>query len=151
MTDQAKLAQDTIDEIEERRAKKRKERDAAEAEQFAIDLEALEALEDEHGIGVIGSVKTARFVPGLTTRVFFKPPTEAQYNRYTEQYGRATDKKSTGGQRDALKLLAQSCWVYPKEDEIRKALVEAFPGLLVSVGLEVAKAGEAERAEEGKG
>lgn len=142
---------DKIEEIEERRKKRREAYEKAEAAQFAIDLEALDALEGEHGVDVLGSVKVPRFVEGLTTRVFFKPPKPAQYQRYQEQYGKATDKKSTAGQRAAIELLANSCWAYPADQEIRAKLCEEFPGLLVSVGLAAAKKGEGEKEEEGKG
>lgn len=140
-----------IDEIEERRAKRRAEHEKAEQAQFETDLEELDKLEAEHGAGVVGAVKCARFVPGLTTRVFFKPPTQAQYTRYTDQYGRATDKKSTAGQRAALELLGNACWLYPADPSVREQLVEAFPGLAVAVGLSAAKRGEAEQEAEGKG
>lgn len=139
------------DEIEERRAQRRKENEKAAEAQFELDLEELDKLEGEHGVDAIGAVKVARFVEGLTTRVFFKTPTTAQYQRYQDQYGRATDKKSSTGQRDAIELLAKSTWAYPQDDERRTKLVEEFPGLLVSVGLAAAKKAEAEKEEEGKG
>jgi hypothetical protein len=140
----------TQEEIEERRAKRRAELAKVEKEQFEKDLEALDELEIEHGHGTIGSAKTAHFVPGLPTRVFFRTPKGPEYTRYTEQYGRATDKKSTAGQRDALTLLGKTCWLYPKDDDTKKALAETFPGLLVSVGLAASKKAEAETEAEGK-
>lgn len=140
----------SIEEIEKRRAERQKAHAEAEAKQFEIDLAALDSLEEQHGAGAIGSVKTPRFVPGLTTRVFFRSPSEDEYARYTSQYGRATDKKSTTGQRDALALLGRTCWLYPADPEIRKGLGETFPGLAVVVGLAVSKRGEGEQEAEGK-
>lgn len=140
----------TVEEIQEQRAKRREEHEKVEKEQFAIDLAALDELEAEHGAAAVGSVKVPRFVPGLTTRVFFRDPTEDEYTRYTKQYGAATDNKSTAGQRGAISLLARSCWLYPKDAETRKALGAAFPGLAVAVGLAAAKRGEGEQEAEGK-
>lgn len=140
----------TVEQIQEQRAKRRAEHERIEKDQFAIDLAALDELEAELGVDAVGSMKAPRFVPGLTTRVFFRSPSEDEYARYTKQYGTATDKKSTTGQRDALSLLGRTCWLYPKEVETRKALVEAFPGLAVAVGLAAAKRGEGEQEAEGK-
>lgn len=134
----------------ERREKRRQEHERAEKAQFDVDFEALDGLEAEHGYGAIGAVKAPRFVPGLTTRVYFRSPSEDEYARYTSQYGRATDKKSTQGQRDAIALLGRTCWLYPREDEKKKAMLEAFPGLAVVVGLAVAKRGEGEQEDEKK-
>jgi hypothetical protein len=141
----------SVEEIEARRAARKAEAAKAEAEQFAKDLEALDALEVEHGDGAIGSVKAARFVPGLTTRVFFRSPEGPEYDRYAASYGKATTKQSTTGQRDALALLGRAVWLYPKDEEAKKGLVETFPGLLVAIGLSAAKRAEAAEVEEGKG
>lgn len=139
-----------IAEIEERRAARRAELAKAEEAQFVKDLEALDELEAQHGAGVVGSVRCARFIPGLPTRVFVRPPKADEYDRYTSQYGRAKDKQSTAGQRDAIKLLGTTCWLYPVDKDVRAKLVEEFPGLLIAVGLEAAKRGEAEAEEEKK-
>jgi hypothetical protein len=78
----------TIDEIEERRAKRAAEAKKAETEQFAVDLSALDELEAQHGSGCVVSVKCARFIPGLPTRVFCRPPRPDEYERYTSTYER---------------------------------------------------------------
>lgn len=140
-----------IEELEAKRAARKAEAAKVEEAQLVKDLEALDALEIEHGDGGVGAVKTPRFVPGLTTRVFFRSPKPEEYQRYTDQYGKATTKQSPAGQRDALSLLARTCWLHPKDDETKKAIIEAFPGLPVVIGLAVAKRAEAAEVEEGKG
>lgn len=150
MSDEEKKPPRTADEIQEERAKRRKDLEKAEEAQNATDLEALNTLEIEHGDGMVRAVKVPTFMRGLPRRVFFKAPTTPQYQRYTDTYGRATTKQSPAGQRAALELLGKSCWLYPTNQEQREALVEAFPGLEVSVGLAAAKLGEAEQENEGK-
>lgn len=140
----------TIEEIEARRAERKKEHEKAEAEQFAIDLEALDALECEHGDGTIGAIKV-RFKKGQPTRAFYKTPTQAQYQRYKDQVHKAVDKKNLGSQRAAQELLARSCWVYPKDEAAQSEMLEAFPGLLTSIGLGAAALAEGKQEEEGKG
>jgi hypothetical protein len=136
--------------IQERREQRREQYEKAKKAQFEIDLEALDSLEAEHGYGAVGSIEATRYVDGLTTRVFFRTPSTEEYDRYTKQYGRATDKKSTEGQRDALALLGRTCWLYPADVEVRKKMVTTFPGLAVVVGLAAAKRGEGEQEAEGK-
>lgn len=140
----------SIEELEARRAERKKEHEKAEAEQFGIDLEALDALETEHGDGTIGAIKV-RFKKGTPTRAFFKTPTQAQYKRYTDQVHKAVDKKSLGKQREAQELLARSCWVYPKDEAAQNEMLEGFPGLLTSIALGAAALAEGKQEEEGKG
>lgn len=141
----------TLEELDERRAKRKAEYEAAKAAQYLKDREALDALEVEHGQGMVGIAETPRYVPGLPVLVFFRSPKPAEYTRYTDQYGRATEKQSTAGKRDALSLLGRTCWLHPTDEETKKAIFEAFPGLLVAVGLGVAKKAEADAEAEGKG
>lgn len=140
---------DRIEELEARRAARRAEREQAEREQYAQDLEALEALEDEHG--TVAAVKVAMFTPGFPTRAFIKTPTNAQYKRYVDQVGKAVEKKNQKSQREAQEILAKSCWIYPKEEADRAAMLEKFPGLLTTIALAGAALAEGKAEEEKNG
>jgi ribosomal protein L35AE/L33A len=139
--------EETIEEIEERRAKKQALRTDAEKKQYRIDLLARDALEDEHG--KIAAVRVA-FTSGQPTCAFVRTPTPAQYKRFVDQVGRATEKKNIASQREATELLAKSCWVYP-EPGAQESMLEAFPGLLSSIGVCAARLAEGKAEEEGKG
>jgi len=138
-----------IAEIEARREARLADLANKEAEQRALDLEAREALEAEHG--TTAEVKVTRYAPGFPTAAFVKTPEPVHYKRYVDMIGRAVEKKSAKDQRAASELLARACWVYPADDEARNAMLEKFPGLLTPISLAAAKLGEGAEAEEGKG
>lgn len=139
----------SIEEIEARRAKRKAEQEEAEKAQYEVDLEALDALEAEHG--VIAAVRVTRFVKGHPTRAFLKTPTQAQYKRYVDQVAKAHAKDNKKAVRDAQELLAKSCWVYPKEEKEREAMLDAFPGILTSIAISATALAEGRAEEEGKG
>jgi hypothetical protein len=142
-------AADEIAALEERRAKKQAERAEAEAVQHLADLTEREKLEDE--FDAVATVKVARFIPGQPTIAIVKTPGTAEYKRYLDQVGRAVDKKSTAGQRAAQELLAHSCWIYPREVEARKAMLDAFPGILTPIVIAATQLAEGKVEEEVKG
>ena len=117
-----------IEELEKKLADKRAERAKAEEAQYELDLEARLALEDEHG--TIAAVKVARFAPGQPTCAYLRVPTGPEYKRYKDQIHYAVEAKSVPKQQNAAETLAKSCWVYPSTDEAKKAMLDAFPGLL---------------------
>lgn len=140
----------TIEQLEERRAERKKVHADAEAEQFATDLAALDALEIEHGDGTIGAVKV-QFKKGHPTRAFFKTPTKMQYDRYRKQIQKAVEKKNLSAQYEAQELLAKSCWIYPVEQEAKDEMIDSFPGLYASMAIGAASLAEGRNEEEGKG
>jgi hypothetical protein len=133
--------------LEKRRAEREEASAKARAEQRLLDEEAYEDLKDEHAVA---SVSTSRFVEGQPTMAIVRMPTPSEYKRYVDQIGANVAKKSTKGQRDAQELLANSCWVYPREVEARKAMLEVFPGLLTPLSMAAAKLAEGNAEEEGK-
>lgn len=138
-----------IAELEAKRAARLEALAAEETSQHIRDLEAREELEDVHG--PTAAVKVSKFVKGFPTRAFVKTPTSAQYKRYLAQVGKAVEKKNTAAQREAHDLLALSCWVYPIEQKDREAMLEAFPGLLTTLGAAATVLAEGRQEEEGKG
>lgn len=133
----------------ERRAKLAEAEIKARTEQFADDLEAIEALEAKLGIRIRYSQQVRTFVPGLPVVVGVRAPDPAEYKRMFSSVNRS------GGNGDAkvaaLLLLANACWVYPEEKAVRDQLVEANAALLASVGNFANTLAEVELKEEKNG
>lgn len=143
-------AKKRIEEVEAKRAARKAELSGARDTQLAVDLEALDALECEHGDGKVERLNVDRFVPGHPTFIVLRAPSSALYKRFCDQVSRAAKNNDPGARRAAENALGESCWIYPAEAE-RKAMLEEFPGLLLSVAIRAAKLVEASEAEEGKG
>jgi hypothetical protein len=142
----AKLA-----EIEARRAERKGKLDEAKKVQACADLEAYDALEVEHGDENVASLEVERFVEGHPTFVVLKAPDGPQYKRFVDQVSRAVEKNNLIERRKAQDLLAESCWIYPNTPEARKAMLAAFPGLLVSIAVRATQLVEGKASAEGKG
>jgi len=140
-----------IEAVEKRRAERKVELAKEREAQEATDLEAIDALEMEHGAGGVARLDLERFAKGLPTCVALRTPDPAQYKRFVDQVGKAVEKNNQGARRDAQDLFAKSCWAYPAEQEARDRMLEQFPGLLVSIAIRAAQLVEAKAAEEGKG
>lgn len=134
---------------EERRAEKADAEAEAREEQFATDLEAIEAIESKRGIRIYYSKQVRTFVPGLPVVVGVRAPDPAEYKRMFSMVNKS------GGNGDAkvaaLMTLAEACWVYPEDGAARTALIEANAALLASVGNFANTLAEVELREEGKG
>lgn len=141
-----------LEEIEARRAARRAASDEKRSEQEATDLEAIEALEIQTGEELhTMSPSGGRFVPGVPVRIAFKAPSGDYYKRFCQQARKAGGNLEARGA--AQDMLADVCWVYPPKDdaERRKAVLAAYPGVLVSIAIEAAKLAEFKADEEGKG
>lgn len=139
------------EEIEKRRTERQKSLAEAREAQAVADLEAYDALEVEHGDGSVASLEVERHVTGHPTIVVVKAPSSPQYKRFVDMVGKAVEKNNMAARREAQNILAHSCWIYPAEDDARKAMLEEFPGLLVSIAVRAAALVEGKAAEEGKG
>lgn len=138
----------SIEEIEKRRAERRAAHDQARTDQIAADLGAIDALEAADGVP-LHTMTANGFKPGVPVKIAFRAPTPVQYKRYCDMVGRAD--KDPAARLRAQTMLAESCLVYPPEGEPRKAMIEALPGLLVSLSIEAAKVAELRAEDEGKG
>jgi hypothetical protein len=141
----------TVHELEARRAERRAKQEEDRKAQEAIDLEAIDKLEEELG-EPLNTMTANGFKVGSPVRIAFRAPTPLEYKRYSDQVGRALQKNDTPARVKAQELLAEVCMLYPaaKSDD-RKALLEAFPGVLLSLAIEAAKVAEARAEDEGKG
>jgi hypothetical protein len=141
----------TLGEIEARRAERRAENDKARTAQEALDLEAIDALESERG-EPLHTMTANGYRSGVSVKVAFRAPSAPEYKRYCDLVGKAQERKDPTARRQAQEQLAASCWLYPAQDsDGRKAMLEAFPGVLISLAIEVAKVAELRAEDEGKG
>jgi hypothetical protein len=133
----------TVEEIEKRRADRRASHDSGRAAQEAVDLAAIDALEAEDGTP-LRTMTANGYKPGVPVRIAFRAPSAAEYKRYLDTIGAA--QSNAKSKRGALEVLASTCLVYPAADA-RAALFDAFPGTLVSLAIEAAKAAELQAEE----
>lgn len=140
----------TVEEMEALLASRKADREKAKADQYAKDLEAYAALDEEHGGGV-ARVCVSVFKQGQPTFAVLRMPSGVEYKRYVDQVNRAAEKKNVKATRDAAELLAKACWVYPKEKEAQESMLEEFPGLLTSMAIAASSLAEGKAEDEGKG
>lgn len=131
----------TVEEIEERRAKRKEGIAKARAEQYAKDLEHVDRLEAELGDDRVRILSTTSFVAGLPTLVVVKTPSVAHFSRFRQMVRNAGQKNAKIG--EAKDLLASTCVAYPDE-ETYKRMCEEWPSIHDNVGIEAISLGEAE-------
>lgn len=140
----------SIEEIQARRDAMRAEQEKARAEQHEIDLAALADAEEEHGYDSVRSLVVRGYKKGLPTMAIVKSPGgTAFYKRYSDQVRNSKgDAKKVG---EAQELMGEGCMIYPPPGDVRREMAKAFPGLLVSCGIEAVKLAELDAEEEKKG
>jgi hypothetical protein len=139
----------TLEEIEERRSARKALADKARLEQETRDMEAIDALEVEANES-LHTMTANGYKAGVPVKVAFRPPSAVEYKRYCDGISRS--EKSPVDRRKVQEQLAHVCWVYPAKDTPdRAAVLEAFPGVLISLAIEVAKVAEMAAESEGKG
>lgn len=141
----------TLEELEKKRAARRDAKiNEPRAAQELVDLTAIDALEESTG-EVFLTMTANGYAKGAPVKIAFRTPTPVQYKRYCDKVGQAQAKNDPNDRRKWQEQLASDCLVYPPEgsDEL-KAMLAAFPGLLISLSIEAAKAAELRSEEEGK-
>ncbi|MCL2777719.1 MAG: hypothetical protein FWD73_06915 [Polyangiaceae bacterium] len=143
-----------IEELEKKIEERREAREKAEEAQYEIDLAARLDLEEE--FGKVSEIRVTSYREGFPTRAYVRTPRAVEYKRYKDILHRAHAAKNTKQVQDAGDQLARACWVYPAqssdggESPEQKAMLDAFPGLLVSINIVAAKLAEGRMGEEGK-
>jgi hypothetical protein len=138
-------------EIEKRRADRALAIDKGREAQIGDDLGAIDALEEAEGQSY-RTMTSNGFKPGVPVKVAYRAPSSPEYKRYKDQVSRAASKNDAKARTEAQELLATVCLVYPAPDtKEREALLDAFPGTLISVAIECAKLAELKAEDEGKG
>ena len=145
----------TIEEIEKRRAeRKAKLQEQADA-QRALDMQALDEAEIEHGDTSVCHIDVP-YTPGLPTMVIGRMPKAVELKAY-----RAKMKVTPGetldlaGNNDAASLLGDMVRVYPPKPEpgaldLFAAMCTARPDLKAQLGLPAAKLASGKAAEDSK-
>ena len=139
-------------ELEEKRAQLRAAKiDAPRAEQLEKDTAAILELEIAQD-APLHTMTVPGYKPGAPVRIAFRSPSRAEYKRYLDLVGRAGQKGDAAKRQEAQLQLADVCLVYPTEkDPLREALLEAYPGALISLAIEAAAVAELTSEAEGKG
>jgi hypothetical protein len=114
---------------EQRRAARKEANARAAATQRAIDIEAIDAFEIEHGDANIAITEIA-YEPGLPVLAATRRASGAELKRYQARI--ANEPKATSA---AAAEVGLSCILYPPEGEQRDALLEARPALTVGLGV----------------
>ncbi len=137
-----------VEEIEARRAERKAAAEKARAEQYERDLEAVDELEAKSGSELNISLRVTNFVPGVPCLVGVRAPSELEYKRFFQSVNRAGNADAKMA---AFEQLAKTCWAYPDNEDSRKAMLGANPGLLANVGNLATKLAELQSDAEGKG
>jgi hypothetical protein len=137
-----------LEEIEARRAARKAGLQEPRDEQRAADLEAVDALEIEHGDSNVATLEVP-FTPGLPTLLAARCPKPIELKRYRDTV--KTKKDGTPGDPiGAAIMVGGVCRVYPDAETFAKVL-EARPGVDVQLGLAALKLASAKAEDEGKG
>lgn len=136
-----------IEQIQARRAAAKATAAAADAAQFAVDLEALADLEDAHGPDNVSNVRIP-LVDGLPVLAVCRTPKPSEAKRYREMV-RPDSKGRMGDAARAAEALAAVTLIYPTAEQFA-AMCEARPGLATQVGLEAARLATGRSESEGK-
>ena len=118
------------------------ERKLAE-EQEAIDLEAIDALEVEHGDSNVAVLKVGH-TPGVSVLAAVRCPTSAE----TKMYHSLLKAKKPDADA-AARQLARLCQIYPPKGDERDRQHEARPALAMLLGVAASNLSAAVRLEEG--
>ncbi len=123
-----------LEAIEAKRAARKAKLDEQHAEQLATDLEAVDALETEHGDSNVAVLRVP-FTPGQPALCAARCPNTHEIKRYRDRI------RKDGGKGDpvaAAEEIAAVCRVYPDADTY-KAMLDARPGIHVQLGVEAVK------------
>jgi hypothetical protein len=148
--DEKKLS--PLEQVESRRAAKRKASEAAHDEQAAVDLVAIDALEDEHGFENVAVMSLPFLAKGLPVRVAVKAPTQPLMKRYRDRLKPSRDRRNNEVPGDAAlahEELGGACLIYPAPDVFAK-LSEKRPALQGQLGVQAALLAAAREESEGK-
>ncbi len=148
MTERKLTADERIAAAAARRTDRAEAEAAARKEQFADDLEAIEAIEVKLGARVRCSAQVPNFVDGLPAVVGVRAPSASEHKRFLATIGKA--EKNPDLKLSAVTSLGASCWVYPPDKSTQSAMIESNAGLLLSIGNFAYSLGDVELAAEGK-
>lgn len=120
-----------LEVAEERRAARKAEARKAYEAQRVVDLDAIDALEIEHGDSNVGVINVPH-TDGMPTCVAVRCPKPAELKRFRSRI-KPKHEKDHPDNEAAAEELAKTCRVYPGPDAF-EALCVARPGLAVQLG-----------------
>jgi len=139
------MSEAKIAEIQARREQRKAELEAQRLAQRAKDLEAVDALEEQHGMGRVVVSDLEFYTPGLPTLVAMLVPNRNQFKRYQDM---CAEKKPTAAAL-AAELIGDSCLCYPDKDTHQRVR-DAHPGIHVVAATAAIQASAGHREAEGK-
>lgn len=147
MTEETKSSESRLEAIERKRAERKAAAATARAEQRAADLEALDALEQEHGDHAVKALDVD-CGPGLPTLIVARAANGAEMKRYRHE---AKPPKGSDQPRfaEAGERLGALVRIYPDDATFAKIL-EARPGVLLQLGSAALELATAQDAAAGK-
>lgn len=131
--------------IEAKRGARKSDVDSREDEQYVTDLEAVDALEVEHGDRNV-AVLRVNYVEGLPVLVAVRAPRDPEVKRFRARV-KSEDKDQAVA---AAQELGESCVIYPARDVLAQ-IVKARGNLLIDCGTKALSLVVAKSADEGKG
>ena len=131
--------------IEAKRGARKSDVDSREDEQYVTDLEAVDALEVEHGDRNV-AVLRVNYVEGLPVLVAVRAPRDPEVKRVRARV-KSEDKDQAVA---AAQELGESCVIYPARDVLAQ-IAKARGNLLIDCGTKALSLVVAKSADEGKG
>jgi hypothetical protein len=131
--------------VEERRAARKANLSDEEKAQYELDLEAVDALEQEHGDSNVHVLRVP-YTPGLPVLVAVRAPRDPEVKRFRAKASGDDVLKKV----EASAELGESCRLYPDKD-VFDQLVKARPNLKIDCGVKALGLVVAKSADEGKG
>jgi hypothetical protein len=146
-----KSAAERLAEIEQRRKERQAAADEARLEQEAIDMEAIDKLEEEYGVEGFVFVRLNSHCPGLPTLAAAVNASGPQLKRYRAEVDVVTKDQQTRVKNttEASEQLARACLKYPSKEEYA-AMCEARGGLGANLGQALVERAQAKSAADAK-
>lgn len=139
----------SIDEIEERRAQRKANLDEDRKVQLAVDLEALDALEIQHGDSNVARLNLP-YSPGLPTFCVVRTPNQHETKRYRFMCADKTIADESDRLQRAAEALTAVTLVYPDKDVFERVKA-ARPGVASQLAFVAVKLATGREDAEGKG
>jgi hypothetical protein len=137
-----------LEQVKARRAARKAAVSVEEDAARAADLDAIDALEVEHGDSNV-SVVHVPYVHGMPTCAAVRCPKPAEVKRYQSRC-KPKHEKDHPDTVAAAEELAAICRIFPADKEAYAALCAARPGLVVQLGVAAIRLGQGKSDDEGK-
>jgi hypothetical protein len=138
----------TLQEVEARRAARKAQNQVEYETQRALDIEALDALEEEYGDSSVKALDVPH-THGLPTLIVARCALPVELQRYRDTVKPSADGRKTPDYVKAGEQLASRCRVYPDKDTYAK-MCEARPGIHLQLGVAALELATAREQAEGK-